>query len=59
MPYIDPDYEKLSFWIIDKYFPKITGNKEIHWEEMIQEFEKSRHLAFYKRKTHRIGKGAS
>ena len=59
MPYIDPVYEELSFWIIDKYFPKITGNKEIHWEEVLQKFEKSRGLAFYKRKTHRGGKGAS
>ena len=62
MPYIDPSYEKLSFWIIDKYFPKITGKKEIYWEEVLQKFEKSTRLPFYKRhseKTLRIGKEPS
>ena len=59
MPYIDPDYEKLSFWIIDKYFPKITGKREIFWEEVLRAFEQSTRPPFYKRlggKTHTIGK---
>lgn len=49
MPYITPEYEKLSFWIIERYFRKITGKKKISWEEVMREFEKGTRPTFFKR----------
>lgn len=48
MPYLDPHYEKLAIWFTHKYFPKVTGKKAISWEDVMEEFNQTKHSSFFK-----------
>jgi anaerobic magnesium-protoporphyrin IX monomethyl ester cyclase len=48
MPYLDPEYERLAVWFTDKYFPKITEKKAISWEDVIEEFNKTKQPSLFK-----------
>lgn len=48
MPYLDPEYEQLAVWFTNKYFPRITGKKFISWEEVLSEFNKTKHPSLIK-----------